>query len=488
MKFESVIPEELGIPSGGILDFLNDLEERKICMHGIMILRRGKLAFEAHYPPFGPDTPHRMYSVTKSFVAMAIGFLIDEGKITLKSKLIDFFPEYEKEAVHPFVREMTIRNLLLMATAYDGTTYKVSDSNWIKTFFTTQPTHKSGTVFKYDTSGTVALTALVEKISGQSLVEYLRPRLFDPLGFNPATWCVERPEGGSWGGSGLLACIHDLASFGLFLMNRGNWEGKQLLSSSYIAEACSPLIDNRVAVSGTEMCFGYGYQIWQTRHNGFSANGMGSQLAVCLPEKDLLLVTTADTQSITRGSDIILEAFFKNIYSKIKDNPIEEKAEEKEKLKRKLSCLEFPLVDGEKSSPLEAKIQGKTYRFADNAMNISRAAFSFSGGEVSMKYSNESGDHEIHFGLGKFKEGIFPETKYFGKRIGVPSGKGYRYKATAAWFNPESLTIYLYIIDDYLGTLKINCFFKEEYLTLYMTKAAEWFLDEYSGMATGKAD
>ena len=485
-KLESALPAELGIPSLCVLDFIEHLEERQLCMHGIVILRHGKIAFEALYPPFGPDTLHRIYSVTKSFVSMAVGFMIDEGKISLQSRLIDFFPEYGSSVVQPFTAEIKVRDLLLMATPYDQTTYTEKDSNWIKTFFFAAPTHKSGTVFKYDTSGTVALNALVEKVSGQNLIDYLRPRLLEPLGFSADAWCVERPEGGAWGGSGLQASIRDLARFGLFLLNRGNWQGKQLLSASYLAEACSPLIDNRVTVTQPEMQFGYGYQIWQTRHRGFCAWGMGSQLCLCLPEKDLVMVTTGDTQSIPHGHDIILDAFWRDLYPRIADNALDENREDRTKLENKLAHLEFPAVDGEKSSPRQHSSSGKLYRFDDNPMKISRVAFSFSDGEGTMRYNNISGEHEIHFGLGKYMEGIFPETRYFGKRIGVPAGRGYRYKASGAWFSPRSLTIYLYIIDDYLGTLKINCFFEEDTLTLNMSKAAEWFLDEYTGMATGK--
>ena len=488
MKFESLEPEKLGIPSGAVLNFIEDLEKRGLCMHGIMLIRRGKIALEAHYPPFGPDKLHRMYSVTKSLVAMAVGFMIDEGKITLQSKVADFFPEHLEEGAHQFTLKMTVRDLLLMATPYDQSMYTVNDKHWVKTFFTAPAAHKSGTVFNYDTSGTVCLNALVEKLSGQNLIDYLRPRLLDPLGISPSAWCVERPEGGSWGGSGLLASIHDLARFGLFLLNRGNWQGKQLLSASFVKEATSPLIDNRVSVSNSEMRFGYGYQIWRTRNNGFSVTGMGSQLAVCLPEKDMILVTTGDTQGLNSGHDIILDSFWKNVYSKIKDEVLEENSKDRERLKNKLAVLEFPSVEGECSSPRQNDFQNKTYIFTDNSMKIKKAAFEFSeNNEGIIKYSNQSGDHEIHFGLGKYKEGIFPETHYFGKRIGLPLGRGYRYKASGAWFNPGSLTIYLYIVDDYLGTLKINCFFEDDFLSIRMNKVAEWFLDEYIGTATAKA-
>jgi len=486
VKFEKYnTPEESGIPSKKIFSFLEYLEQKKLCMHNIMILRHGKIAFETHYPPFTAHGLHRMYSVTKSFVSVAIGFMIDEGKISLQSKLADFFPEYLEEPVHPYIKEMTVRDLLLMATPYNATTYKVSDKNWIKTFFTTEPTHKSGTVFKYDTSGTVALTALVEKISAQNLVDYLRPRLFEPLGFSKDAWCVERPEGGAWGGSGLLCSTYDLARFGLFLLYHGKWQGRQLLSASYLKEACSPLIDNRVTTMGPELQFGYGYQIWQTRHNGFCANGMGNQMAVCLPEKDLLLVTNADTQGIASDHDILLDAFWKHVYVNISDEAPGENPEDSAKLKDKLGRLEFPSVDGEIVSPCQNNFHGKKYQFTDNPMKIKWVVFEFADGEAVMKYENAAGVHEIKFGLCKYTEGIFPEKHYFDKKIGEPSNRGFRYKASGSWFNSQSLTFYLYIIDNCFGTLKANCYFEGDTLTLQMSKVAEWFLDEYTGMATG---
>ena len=121
-------------------------------------------------------------------------------------------------------------------------------------------------------------------------------------------------------------------------------------------------------------------------------------------------------------------------------------------------------------------------------MKIKHVLFEFGKDTGTMKYENSTGVHELHFGIGKYIEGIFPETYYYDRKIGVPANRGYRYKASGAWFNSQSLTIYFYIIDNYLGTLKINCFFEEKYLTLQMSKAAEWFLDEYTGMATGKAE
>ncbi|MCL2834306.1 MAG: beta-lactamase family protein [Treponema sp.] len=488
IKLETASPEELGISSEKLLEFLLYLEDRKLCMHNILVLRHGKIVMEANYPPFTGNTLHRMYSVTKSFVSIAIGFMIAEGKLTLQSRMAEFFPEYLTEPVHQFKKEMTVRDLLMMATPYDQTTYTRYDRNWTQTFYTAAPSHTAGAAFNYDTSGTVALTALVEKLSGLNLIEYLRPRLFEPLGFSPGVRCIERPEGGAWGGSGLMCSSCDLARFGLFLLNRGKWEGRQLLPASYLTEACSPLIDTRVTNANTEMQFGYGYQIWRTRNNGFCAWGIGTQLALCLPDKDVLLVTTGDTQSVAAGQDIVLYAFFKLVYNFIQNETTPQNSDSLLTLRNKLTRLEFPAVEGKTSSANQINYSGKKYYFENNAMKLKWVIFDFLQDEAAMKYENATGIHEIRFGLGKYTEGTFPETHYFDSRIGTPCNRGYRCKASGSWFNPQSLTFYVYIIDNYFGLLKVNCCFENNRMTLSMSKNAEWFLDEYTGMATGTAE
>jgi len=358
-----------------------------------------------------------------------------------------------------------------------------------------EPSHKSGTVFIYDTSGTVMLNGIVEKISGKNLLDYMRPKLLDYLGFSRDAWCIERPEGGAWGGSGVLCSTHDLAKFALFLLNKGNWNGKQLISEDYINQATSALIDNRLSTGNPELQFGYGYQIWRTRHNGFATVGMGSQMSVCVPEKDLVFLVTGDTQIIPDGNDIILDAFWTDVYPYITKTETEKLPENKiayKKLQDKLNNLEFLPVDGKFTPEKSLELyNNKKYNFDKNKnrMNISDIKFIFDGDSGIMNYTNNTGNHEINFGICKYEDEIreFPETHYFGKQIGIPKNSGYKYKASGAWFNDETFIIYLYIIDDYFGTLKINAKFSDDgkNITLFMNKAAEWFLDEYYGIATG---
>ncbi|MCL2774809.1 MAG: beta-lactamase family protein [Oscillospiraceae bacterium] len=495
MILKTNVPENLGIPSEAVLRFLEHLEQRKICLHSFMVLRHGEIATEGYYPPFKADTIHRMYSISKTFVSVAIGFLIDEGKVKLDDKVTDFFPEYKTENIHEYIANATVRDLLMMSTPYEYSAYS-EEENWVRAFFHGTASHKSGALFIYDTGGTVMLTGIAEKLTGKNLLDYLRPKLLDHIGFSKEAWCVERPEGGAWGGSGVECSTHDLAKFGLFLLNKGRCGDKQLLSEDYVNQATSAQIDNRISTGDPEFQFGYGYQIWHTRNGGFALYGMGSQLCVCVPDKDLMLVTTADTQIIPHGSDIILDAFWNDVYPYVtdknkndKDEKLPENKKTYEKLKNKFGNLEFISVDGKPTSHKSHELySGKKYPLGKNRMNISEVQFIFDGDRYDkavMKYTNATGNHEIQFGICRYETGEFPETHYFGRKIGVPKGCGYRYKASGAWFDDETLIIYLYIIDDYFGTLKINVRFSGDGkgITLFMSKSAEWFLDEYYGIA-----
>jgi len=492
-EFKANIPENLGIPSEAIRRFVEHLEQRKLCLHSFMVIRQGEIAAEGYYPPFGPDTPHRMYSQSKTFVAMAIGMLIGEGKLKLGDRVAGFFPEHHPENMHPYLGEMTIRDLLMMSSPHDWTTYGKDDKNWVWTFFNRMPSHRSGTVFMYDTSATVALCAIVEKISGRNLLDYMRPGLLDKLGFSKEAFCIERPEGGAWGGSGVICSTRDMARFALFLLAKGKWCGEQLISEAYMDQATSALIDTRLTTGESESQFGYGYQIWRTRHNGFATLGMGSQMCVCLPDRELVLVTTGDTQMVSGGCDLIMDIFWTDVYPYMTESAGEKLPENKkahESLRHKLASLEFLPVDGRKTSEVSRRLfGGKRYTLDRNRMGISEVRFDFEGDAGVMGYTNATGGHEIRFGICGYGDepGEFPEKHYFGRRIGVPKGSGYRYKASGAWFDDETLMVYVYIIDDYFGTLKINVRFGGggRHITLFMHKAAEWFLDEYEGIASG---
>ena len=181
-------PESVGIPSEAVLRFLERIDRNRICLHGFLLVRHGQVASEGYWAPFTPDRLHRMYSISKSFVSLAIGSLIGEGRLRLDDCVASFFPDKVPQDLHPWLAQATVRDLLMMATPHSENAYTRHDKDWAWCFFNKQPSHPAGTVFAYDTAATVVLNTIVERISGMPFLEYLRPRLLDPIGFSPDAW------------------------------------------------------------------------------------------------------------------------------------------------------------------------------------------------------------------------------------------------------------------------------------------------------------
>ncbi len=480
-------PESVGISSKCISRFIDHLAEMEMPIHSFAIARFGKVAAECYYKPFDADFYHRMYSTSKTFVSMAIGLLYTEGKIRLCDKIADYFPEKLPAEPHRFLTEMTIRDLLMMATCHSGSTYSDADKDWVWTFFNRKPSHPSGTIFSYDTSATVTLNALVEKLSGENIIDFLRPRLFDPLGMSDGIWAIQRPEGGAWGGSGFMLRTADLLRFAMFLMNKGMWEGRQLIARDYMEAATSKQIDNHVSNSNPEHSFGYGFQIWRTRNNGFACLGMGTQIAVCLPDKQLCYVVTADTQHIAAGDVQVMTAFWEDIYDKMSDARLNENPAAYAALCEKSRALTLNMPNGGTTeNPAAENWNGKSYVMEPNRMKLSSVRFTFGEKTGCMEYSNATGAKKIEFRFGAFQIGEFGELGYYDRVIGTPGGRAFRCAATAKWTDENSLILYVHIIDNCFGTLKIDVHFCEGGISMLMSKTAEWFLNEYYGFAAGR--
>lgn len=473
-------PESLGIPSSAILRFIERIDRQQTCMHGFLLLRKGQIAAEGYWSPYSQTRLHRMYSVTKSFVSIAIGLMVDEGKIQLHDRVVSFFNDKTPPDLHPYLAQATIRDLLMMASPHASTTYTRNDRDWAATFFHKEPSHPPGTIFSYDTSATVILNTIVERVSGLPFLEYMRERVLDPIGFSKDAWCVQTPEGTSWGGSGVQCTLRDMAKLAYVCMNGGRWGDRQLLSEQYAREATSKQIDN--SINGRQ---GYGYQIWMLGDNGFAFRGMGSQLAFCYPDQELIFACISDTQGAGTTGVGIEDSFHEEIFAKIADSPLPDDAETMTKLNSKINSLEILPQRGELTSSWQQNINGKWYQLNENKMGITKMRFILDGDTGRWEYENASGSHQLVFGIGKKVQSTFPETSYFGTQIGTPAGRGYDCLSSAAWVEDHKLNLLVYITDIYLGTMKATFSFKENQISIYMTKVAEWFLDEYAGFAGG---
>lgn len=463
---ERISCAEAGSAASCVLDFIEDTKD--VCMHSFLMLRNGKIFAEKGYNNIYPSQPQRLYSVTKTFAGAAIGMLIYDGYMSLDDKVVDILylkSEYE------WVNNMTLRDCLMMASCHNGTTYKVEDKNWFDTFFNKEPTHPSGTVFRYDTSAAHVLGAIVENTVDMELMQYLRMK----MDLSENVDCVKSPEGFSWGGSGAIANLYDMAKLGELYMNGGVLNGRRLMSEEYANQAVSVQINNDSGFNN-RWSDGYGYQIWITKY-GYVFYGIGSQDVVCIPDKGFIFVCTADTMGENLHGKIIEDALLKDIVDKL-DKGIEDLKEDNEKLNG--LKLTFPIPKG-RSKHIEGK--GR-YRLSDNPMGISEIELDYENG--CFNYTNPRGSKTIYFGKNEYRDGVFPETHYFGRQIGKPADRGYRYSAAGAWIEENKLQIKVWILDDHTGGINITLVYKGDEIALCMRKHGEWYLDEYNGFAGGK--
>ena len=485
MKY--ITPEEAGVHSSSVKKYIELLEKNQLSTHDMIISKGDDIFFEKYWHPFKGDMPHRMYSVTKSFVSLAIGFLEQDGRISLNDRIAKYFPKETKNQTDENMLSQTIKNMLMMSTAKPEYSFFTEGTNDRVAFYFGNDKSESrppGTIFSYDSGGSFIMGALVERLTGKTLLEYLREKLFDKIGISDSARFLKCPGGHSWGDSALLCTPMDLWKTARFVMNRGKWNGCQLLNEKYITDATTKRIDNNVLGIDALDALGYGYQFWITRQNSYFMNGMGCQFAICVPHKQLILIYNGDNQGKVLAKSIVIDGFFDIIVNDAEDLPIKENPKEQKELLDYASDLKLAAAIGGKHSDFEEKINGKIFNLKENPMGIKRFSLSFKGDKGSFNYTNSQGDKTIKFGMCTNEFGFFPEEGY-SKEIASKRADGNYYKcaASAAWTEPKKLFIKVQIIDDYLGNLNISIGFSGEKVGIYMNKVAEGFLNEYEGFA-----
>lgn len=487
MQFST--PEKMGIRSENILKYIQKLEDSRLATHDVIIMRGDNIIYEAYWKPFHKDFGHRMYSVTKSFVAIAIGFLEQDGKISLDDEIAKYFPEEMKAQKDINMRRQTIRNMLMMSTAKVERYWFIANcDDRVKYYFEndTEESRPAGTLFQYDSTGSFILGALVERITGMDLLDYMRDKFLDKIGFSKEAYILKCPGGHSWGDSALICTPRDLLLVAKFMMNKGKWGGEQILNEKYATDATSNLIETTVLNDVAHDVHGYGYYIWRNYDNSFSFNGMGGQFAVCVPDKDIVFVINADNQGKTYAHRIVMENFFDLIVRTAEDNELPENADAQKALYDYSANLKLGVAIGEASSPMADKISGKTYTMNKNPMGITKIRLDLNGKKGVFAYTNEQGDKEIPFGMGENVFDKFPQDGY-SDMVGTKCGdKRYDCAASAAWISPTILLLKVQVIDKYFGNLHIQFGFKDDEVGVFMTKTAENFMNEYQGYAAGK--
>lgn len=475
IPFTHTTPEAAGIPSASVLAMLDELKEHQVPMHSLLLARGEKLFFEGYYAPFAKGQLHRMFSVSKSFTSLAIGLLARDGRLSLDDPITAYFPEYVPRNPHPWLTRMTIREMLMMQTCHTATTYKADlTKNWVESFFTTPPTHPSGSFFIYDTSASHTLCALVEKLSKKPVLEFLKDAALRDAGFSEHSYFLKDPFGTSIGGSGMMAEPMDLLLVGRLLLNGGRTpDGTELLPGDYLAQACSLQCATLPSGAPDEGC-GYGYQFWQIRHGGYACYGMGGQYLICLPQQNLLCVTTADTQELKGGNQMIFNALYRHILPHLSDGELPADNAGYEKLCRARGALSLPVLQGPYDSPLSGRISGVRFRAEEAADVLGEFSLSFDadGTGGALRYTAGGTWVCLPFGLGCLRESRFP---VYGERCAC----------CGAWLSPDTFYLHCQLIGESVGRVHFHLRFDGNGACVRMNKTEETSYNEYTGFRTG---
>lgn len=295
------------IDPAGIRNFLDACRGMGDDLHAVLLLRDGKIAYEGYFDPYCPEDKRHVFSISKSWTATAVGMAITEGRFALTDKVISFFPEKCPDSISENLAAMEVRHLLCMGTGHneEPPVMTRTDLDWVSGFLSYPVEHKPGTHFAYNSLATYMLAAILHKTTGEDLVSYLTPRLFEPMGITGITW-DRSPQGICCGGWGIHVSAEDIAKLGLLYLNGGVYAGKRLLPAEWVEKATSKQIQNGPNPQ-IDWVQGYGYQIWRCQHDCFRFDGAYGQYMVAIPQKNAVLVVLSQTARMQDVLDALWE-------------------------------------------------------------------------------------------------------------------------------------------------------------------------------------
>ncbi len=320
-------PEAQGVSSLALLEFIETADRQINSMHSIMLVRHGHVVAEAWWEPESAEKPHVLWSLSKSFTSTAVGLAVDEGKLSIDDPVLSFFPDQAPTNPSANLKAMRVRDLLTMSTGHQNEVNLRGEQDWTRAFLAHPVPHKPGTHFQYNTPATYMLSAIVQKVTGQTVLEYLQPRLFEPLGIKQPRWDTS-PEGISIGGYGLYLCTEDIAKFGQLLLQKGQWQGQQLVPAEWVEQATAKQVSNGSDPS-RDWDQGYGFQFWRCRHDAFRGDGKDGQFCIVLPSQDAVIAITANTGDMQAELNVVWDKLLPALH----DEPLDEDPDGQAKLK-----------------------------------------------------------------------------------------------------------------------------------------------------------
>jgi CubicO group peptidase (beta-lactamase class C family) len=449
--------EDAGISEQAIQELVTKLD--KYGCHSLSVIRNGIIAAEGWWDPYKAENTHTMFSVSKSFTSIAIGFAVDEGLLSVEDKVLSFFPDVLPSPPCENMQRMEVKHLLTMSTGHGSaldfgwkaTAYNVEDrglaNDHVYTFLSSYVPLTPGTEFHYNTSGTFMLGAILHRLTGKTVVDYLRPRLLDPLEITEI-FSEKDTKGLNPAGFGFQVRTHDLAKFGYFLLNRGKWNDKQLLSESWIDDATSKQIETvpTNAKDHPQWKAGYGYQFWRCSDGkSYRADGLFGQFAIVTPSLNSVITLTCGSPETPKILDAVFEVLSAGFSGNAKSSATP--------LVERVQTLTMPLPQGEPQCDLKS-LPAK-YELSENMLHITAVKFDLGGNTVEFW----KGDRHCTISIGK---GRWLISKAGNDPYGMADYFG-DVACAGSWIEDKLVLKFIHVVTPFTDTFEFS--FKEDSLT-----------------------
>ena len=433
------LPEAEGVASSGILAFLAGAARDNHEMHSLMMVRHGRVIAEGWWAPYGPQYNHTLYSMSKSFTSTAVGFAVAEGKLRVTDRVVSFFPQDRPDPVSESLAALRVQDLLTMSVGNEKepTQAMVQEENWVKTFLASPITHPPGSTFMYNSGATYMLSAIVQQITGQKIIDYLKPRLFEPLAIEGMTW-ETCPRGINVGGWGLSIQTEGLAKFGQLYRQKGVWHGRPVLPASWVDEATTFKIQQPGPAKPSrpnehnDWLQGYCYQFWRCTHRAFRGDGAFGQFTIVMPDQDAVIAITSESSNMQGQLDLVWE----HLLPALRPAPLPTDPGSGDRLRATLSTLQLAAPPGQPSSPLASRVSGKTFKLQNNELGLQSVSFVFGKDSSLVTFRDRAGEYPIACGHGQWPRGetALPGTPPRLVSGGAPkAGVKSRIAARGAW-------------------------------------------------------
>ncbi len=420
-------PPDHGVDPAAVLAFVDAVEaDPEIELHSLMVLRHGNVVAEGWWAPHTAERTRLLYSISKSFTSTALAFAIQEGLVSLEDTALSHFPELDPVVSDPRSRRTLVRHLASMASGHDrdmiGEATAKDPQNLVSGFLQIPPDAEPGTLFAYNQPCTYTIAAIIQQKTGMLLTEYLRPRLFEPLGIGEVGWQAH-PDDRQLGFSGLFARTEDVAKLGQLYLQGGRWGEAQLIPEAYVAEATRKQIDNP-AMENPDWQQGYGFQFWMARH-GYRGDGAFGQFCIVLPEQDAVIAMTGGTEAMQAVLDNVWEHLLPGLGSEDPDTDALEAMSARLTSLRLLPCAAAP------SPPAWEGWVEESFAIAENDMPFDavRIQPGVEGPEITLHGSGDA----ISFPAGSWDWSVSEPRDATG--AGVPVA------ASGGWLDEQTLRV-----------------------------------------------